>query len=229
MTNNLKKLREQAGLSQSQLAEKSSMSVRTIQAYEQYARELQSEEHINAICTALDCEEWNLFQVPSEVSTVMPEIEDYNTSISDLTLKNVCEIYDFTNEYRIITGENIELIEMIEQFIVIPHGNGTDLEQLGVDYGKQLLPFKKWIEWKNPEWEEDYDGDAQEAYQCQADVYLQSLLKVISAFTVIREDDEGTIYIWEEKLKENACSYLYQTADSDGNYWCPDFKKILEK
>ena len=143
-------------------------------------------------------------------------------------MKNVCEIYDFTNEYRIITGENIELLEMIEQFIVIQHGNGADLEQLGVDYGEQLLPFEKWLEWKDPEWEEDYDGDAQEAYQCQADVYLQNLLKVISAFTVVREDDEKTIYIWEEKLKENVYGYLHQTADSDENYCYPDFKRILE-
>lgn len=219
MKNNLKKIRERAGLSQSQLAEKSGVSVRSLQSYEQGDRNISSCKKLGDICEALDCKAWELIKLPSEVAEAAEELCDNGYS-----LMNIQTIYDFVTEYRIISGEDISLTDMAGQFAIY---TDCELDQIGVEYGV-LLPFEVWAEYKKADIKGDYDGNIQEAYQNMADEYLPDLIKVISSFTIARNDSNGSVYIWAEKLKDNAYGYLYQTADDDGNYCYPDFKKILE-
>lgn len=56
--NNLQEIRKKAGLSQSQLAEKTGISVRTIQAWEKFYRDLSkaSLENLLKLAEALNCE-----------------------------------------------------------------------------------------------------------------------------------------------------------------------------
>lgn len=63
MNDKLKEKREQAGLSQSQLAEKSGISLRSIQAYEQGRRSLEmaSLKTAKALTDAIGCDIEELF------------------------------------------------------------------------------------------------------------------------------------------------------------------------
>lgn len=225
MENNLKKIRERAGLSQSQLAEKSGVSVRSLQSYEQGDRNIESCKKLSAICEALSCKAWELIKLPAEISEAVEELEDYNDR--EYSLSNLKTLYDFLLEYRIITGsgEDTSLIDMAEQFAIY---TDCELDQIESDYGSVLLPFKKWAEYKKIDIEGDYEGSVYDAYQNMADKYLPDLLKIISTFTVVREDSEGTIYIWKKKLNDAADGYFSQTPDDNGNLIYPDFEMILK-
>jgi transcriptional regulator with XRE-family HTH domain len=65
----LKEIRENKGLSQSQLAEEMNISIRTLQAYEQKQRDLSGAklETILKACTALECTLEDMFRNEDEI------------------------------------------------------------------------------------------------------------------------------------------------------------------